>query len=170
MVSHRRLLAAFASVAFVTVYAGPGALDLGAKPAFAKNDDGNGGGNGNGRGSNRGSSPTVTQTVTTNGSGKSAGSGKPAGAPGQAAKTKDVAPTLATVVVPPKPNLAPATSGKPKGLDAQIASLHAVNANLQAFIHASPNSQVGQIAAYAKAEVTVQVATAAQVAAQAAFT
>jgi hypothetical protein len=47
----------------------------------------------------------------------------------------------------------------------QRASLHAANANLQAFIHASPSSKVGQIAAYARA--TVAVETAAAVAANA---
>jgi len=53
----------------------------------------------------------------------------------------------------------PNNGGSPNkggGINAQIAALHGANANLQAFIHASPKSEVGKIATYAKAECTVQ--------------
>jgi hypothetical protein len=43
-----------------------------------------------------------------------------------------------------------------KGIDSQLGALHAVNANLQAFLHASPNSRVGRIANYALASVAAE--------------
>lgn len=52
------------------------------------------------------------------------------------------------------------------GLDARVAGLHAVNANINAFIHANENSRVGEIAVYAMAVVGGEVAEAAVVAAQ----
>src|SRR5207248_262660 len=54
-----------------------------------------------------------------------------------------------------------------KGLDAKLGALHAVHANLQAFIHASPNSRVGKLAAYAKALVGLEGDAAVVAAAQA---
>jgi hypothetical protein len=43
-----------------------------------------------------------------------------------------------------------------KAIDSQLGALHAVHANLQAFLHASPNSRVGRIANYALATVTTE--------------
>jgi hypothetical protein len=54
-------------------------------------------------------------------------------------------------------------------LNAEIAALHASNANLQAFIHANPKSEVGLIAIYAQAEVAVENAQAAVTTATTAF-
>jgi hypothetical protein len=58
---------------------------------------------------------------------------------------------------------------KDKTLNAKPGALHAVHANLQAFIHASPNSRVGRTAAYAQALVGLEDATADTVAAKAAL-
>ncbi len=84
-----------------------------------------------------------------------AGHGNSVNAPGHN-KGSGSAPVVASVP-------APVPNG---GL---IASLHAANANLQAFIHASPNSKVGQIAAYAMAAVDAEAAAMAADTAQMTF-
>jgi hypothetical protein len=50
-----------------------------------------------------------------------------------------------------------------------LGGLHAANANLQAFIHASPDSRVGRIAAYAEGTLAVETAVALLGGAQAAL-
>jgi hypothetical protein len=169
---------------------GPAAF---AKNDHDDNGNGNGGGNGKGNdngseiananasGGNSGGGNSGNETRgpsserATGGSGKSAvsppGLNKPAVStavvtttPGKSAGTaqsKSLA-TAATSAAKPA-----AGNAKTPGLDAQIAGLHAANANLQAFIHAAPNSKVGEIAAYAKAEVAVEIAAAVRDAAQA---
>ena len=161
-----------ASTAFLLVNLAAPAFDLvGPSPAFAKNDNGggNGGGNsgGNGGGSSHGggggsggssnsghgggssgnsnSSHGSNSANTTSPS--ATGPGKSASAPGQ---QKSVSPTVAS-------------AANPQGLslDAMVAGLHAAHANLEAFIHANPNSKVGELAVYAKAVVAVEAAGAA---------
>ncbi len=138
------IVVGFAGCALALASVGPTSIHLGTQPALAKN--GHGGGNGN--------SASASNKSSGGGPGKSASvSGKSASARGHSAKPTS-APTAAEAV------------DKPRGLDAKVAGLHAVNANLSAFIHASPNSRVGRIAAYAMDLVKVEDATAAQVAAQ----
>ena len=170
MLSHRHLVLGFASLAFSVVSIAPSTFILGSNPVFAKNDGdhGNGGGNdrdngndkaaargnGGGNGGGNGASAHSDSAGVSHGKSDSApGQDKSSSGPGSR-----VVNFFKGLVDPP--------AAKPKGLDAQIASLHAANANLQAFMHASPNSKVGQIAAYAKAEVAVETATAALAAAQ----
>src|SRR5690606_35998476 len=69
------------------------------------------------------------------------------------AKSKSVTPVVA----------------KPKTLDDRIGALHAVKANLQAYIHASPNSRIGRVATYAKALVAAESADEAVASATAAL-
>jgi hypothetical protein len=184
MFSHRHFIWGFVGVAFSVVSIAPSTFILGSNAAFAKNDGdhGNGGGNdhdngggngnasndhGNGNGNdkasghgggngNGGSVQTESATVSHGKSDSAPGQSKPATGPGS--RVVNFFKGLTTEPAP-----APV---KTKSLDSQIASLHAANANLQAFIHASPNSKVGQIAAYAKAEVAVETAQAALAAAQ----
>jgi hypothetical protein len=54
-------------------------------------------------------------------------------------------------------------------IEAKAGPLNSARANLQAFIHANPKSEVGKIAIYAKAVVAVEEATAAVGVAAAAF-
>ena len=120
---------------------------LGASPAFAKNSNGGGssnaGGNGNG---NSGHSPAASNLAST-----SPGQSSNAGGHFKLKKI-DVASTSDADGIA----LEATGKNKVKGLDAQIGALHAVHANLQAFIHANPNSRVGRIAAYAMSAVTAE--------------
>ena len=147
--SCRALAAAIAGSALVlalTLPVFPGFL--GASPAFAKN--GNGGGNsnagGNGNGNSGGHSPAASNLA-------GASPGQSGNALGHFKfKNIDLASTSDADGTP----LAATGKNKVKGLDAQIGALHAVHANLQAFIHANPNSRVGRIATYAISAVAVE--------------
>jgi hypothetical protein len=177
MPTPRRLLLATTLLtgAFALSVAVPADIGVGGAPAaLAKSD--NAGGNGNGNGADHGNGNGKSDVADNGrgdrgadkadgngfGGGKGLGLGKladflsgKAAAPGQN-KAAGVA------------NAAPANAKVP-GLDAKVASLHAVNANLQAYIHASPNSKVGMIAAYAASLVDVENAAAVRDAAQAVF-
>lgn len=148
--SYRPLAAAIAGSALVlalTLPVVPGFL--GTAPAFAKDGNSGGhsnaGGNGGGNSGGGGQSPAASSLTA-------GGPGQSGNAPGHLKLKKiDVASTSEGGVVP-----AVTGKNKTKGLDAQIGALHAVHANLQAFIHANPNSRVGRIAAYAKSTIAVE--------------
>jgi hypothetical protein len=184
MIHFRRLLLATAAgCAIAATGAIPADLSgLGPTAAFAKNDNGNGNGNdeergngndrdedhgnGNGRnddgGDDRGNGNGKGNSDDARGNGnadETRGNGNGNGN-GNGGVTVANAETLDATQ--------PAGAG-PQSLDARAAGLHAVNANLQAFIHASPNSRVGEIAAYAMAVVGEENAEAAVTAAQTEF-
>ena len=161
--ARRLVIAGIAAFSLVSVSAvSPDHGLIGSQPALAKggNSDGggNGGGNGNGNANsngngNGGNGVAASQSNVT--------PGKSASAPGQNKSSGSPA-----VVVKASAN---ANAAKTVGLDAKVAGLHAVDANLNAFIHASPNSRVGKLAAYAMAVVVVEGAVEARDAAQEAF-
>jgi hypothetical protein len=134
------LFASVACLALGLVNLGPAGLGTGA--ALAKNDQAV---NGKGR---------PATVVTANAKGKSAS------APGH---------NKPNVKLPSTTDDLATKGAKTPGLDAQLASLHAANANLQAFKNASPNSKVGQIAAYARAKVGAENAVAIRDATQTAL-
>ncbi|WP_347311749.1 hypothetical protein [Defluviimonas sp. SAOS-178_SWC] len=119
------LIAALGLSALILGPLAPIVPELGASPAFAKNDKG--GGNGGGKGGQKG------------GKGKSAGkSGKPSGASKPKASAKNTVVTETTTQ--------PANAhGK---LASELKGLNAYHASETAFANASPNSQVGRIATY----------------------
>lgn len=147
--SCRPLAAAIAGSALVLALSLPVVPSfLGASPAFAKNGNGGGSSNGggNGNGNSGGHSPAASNLAST-------GPGQSSTAGGHFKLKKiDVASTSDADGIA----LAATGKNKVKGLDAQIGALHAVHANLQAFIHANPNSRVGRIAAYAISAVAVE--------------
>jgi hypothetical protein len=161
------LIAGVTSIALVLVNMAPPVIGLGSHPAFAKNDKdekedkgdrgnghdkssasddserGNGRANGHSRGDDdSGVEQSQSASLEPPAKGKSA-------APGQNKPRDVVAPDVAVAAT--KPNNAP-----------HMASLNAAGANLQAFIHASPNSKVGLLAAYAQATVALEAAIAAR--------
>jgi hypothetical protein len=160
---YRSLLIATTSLAFLL--AGPAVLTQpfgsDGSAAFAKSDKSGGkksGGKksgGNKSGSGGSASSGNSSAGNKSGGAGSAGAGQTASAGGKAKKTATGA--TGEVALAAKGN---AKAAKVPGLDAKVGALHAVNANLQAFIHASPNSRVGKIAAYAAATVAVEGAEA----------
>ena len=168
------IVAGIAGCALVLATAGTNIFDpLGPQPALAK--DGNGGGNSNGNGGgNGGGNGNGGGTGGGNGNGNGNGGGpssQSSSSPGKSASAQgqNKASDSSSVTVAKASALAVDKAAKAPGLDAKVAGLHAVNANLQAFIHASPNSRVGRIAAYAMATVAVEDATVARDVAQGAF-
>jgi hypothetical protein len=113
-------------------------LGLGNQPAHAKNDkeDNDDRGNGNANGHEK------------NDHADSAPKGESASAPGhnKSSSTPE--------------SVSAARFGATGTPDTKRGALNAVHANLEAFIHASPNSKVGQIAAYARASVALETAIA----------
>jgi hypothetical protein len=140
------LIASVAGAAFVVVNIAPPVLGVGSRPALAKDDKDKGGDNGN-RGGNAGGRESASAEGATSPKGKSAS------APGHNRPSE----------------ASSAVAAKTPGLDAMLGGLHAANANLQAFIHASPNSRVGRIGAYAEGTVAVETAVALRDGAQAAL-
>jgi hypothetical protein len=136
------MLASVVCFALVLVNVAPVNLGLGGDAAFAKDDNAKGNGKGVG-------------AAAANARGTSAL------APGHN-KTGAAAASAAAVQTTTK-------APKTPGLDSELAGLHAANANLQAFKNASPNSKVGQLAAYAKAKVGVEDAITVRDSAQAAL-
>jgi hypothetical protein len=121
---------------------------------------GNGNGNGNGNGGGNGQSSNSGQS---SGNGGSHGSstvastspGKSANARGRS-KAEVEMETQAEVASVGEPESKEKKDKNGKAIDSQLGALHAVHANLQAFLHASPNSRVGRIANYALATVATE--------------
>lgn len=171
---HRLLLTTVAGSAALLggVMAGDVAV-FGVQPAFAANGNGNGNGHdedrgrgndeerGNGQDKDRGNGNDEER-----GNGNGQGHGDEArGNGGGNGNGHNNDETTSLADAGPVIQAGPGNSGE-HGLDAKVAGLHAVNANLNAFIHASPNSRVGEIAAYARAVVGGETADAALVTAQ----
>ncbi len=184
------LVAGLAAASFLLASVVPAPIaGFGSTCAFAKGGNGNGrgndGGRGNGNAADRGGK-------TGNGNGGPASSGSPGGAsavhgassghkpspaadpPDLGAVTEGAAPgadkNAATLVKNVPDAVAAGSDANDKSPDAKLGALHAVDANLQAFVHAAPNSQVGRIAAYARALVALQGAAAAVTSADEALT
>lgn len=102
------------------------------------NGGGHGGGNGNGNNGNHG-----------NGNGASSHANKTGSAKASTAKTTKAKATL----------MKKAAKEKQPNMASQLGALNAAHASARAFAHASPNSRVGRIAAYAAAS---SASTAAQ--------
>jgi len=142
--SRNLIIAGLAGCALLLVIPASATFDLlGLQPAFAKN----GGGNGNGGG----------HSANAHSSSQGAGPGNSASAPGH--NKSSATPRLANTNAPTP---APTKGPRAKGLDARIARLHAVNANLQAFLHANLQSTVGKLKVYAMAVVDTEEAAAAR--------
>jgi hypothetical protein len=89
-------------------------------------------------------------------SASAAGKSKSTGGPASNAKSQSDTSPVVTVSVKKA-----AKAEKIPGLDAKLGALHAMNANINAYIHASPNSRVGKIATYARSLVSVENAQTA---------
>jgi hypothetical protein len=163
------LLMLATSALFVLSAVGPSAGVLGSLPAQAQgNGGGNGNGGGGGNGNGNGGGGNGESHASANGNSGTAGNS--ASAPGHN-KVGGSAFASASESHPSNAGKGNNAAGKTKvaGLDAQLGALHAVNANLQAFIHANPTSRVGKLATYAAATVAVEEAQADLTDAVAAF-
>ena len=173
------IIASLGSAALVAANALPAPFDLlGQQPAFAKNGgggggngnsggNGNGGSNGNGNGGSNGNGGGNGGGYGSSASASASsgdGHGNSANAPGH---NKPGAPTTAAASAN-----GPVAAGKAAhapGLDREIARLHMVNADLQGFLHASPNSPLGKLLIYGGTLVGAEGAAAARDDARAAF-
>lgn len=155
MFRSKTLATAVALSALILGPLAPVSFEFGATPAFAK---GNGGGNGggNGKGGNSGSKGGAGKA---NAGGKAKGAGNVA----KAAAGTAVTATATTVAIAEPVETAPNAHGK---MASELKGLNAYHASETAFANASPNSQVGRIAAYR--EAALETVAAGEAAAEAA--
>jgi len=156
---YRLLIAGLAGAAFFLGSLGLAPVvtgDFGSTAAFAKSDKSKG--------------KSKSKSKSTKSSSKSSSKGKSASAAGKS-KSKSTGPasngksqieTSPVVAVSAKKAAKlEAKVEKVPGLDAKLGALHAMNANINAYIHSSPNSRVGKIATYARSPVGVENAQTA---------
>jgi hypothetical protein len=147
----RLLVAGIAGTAFLAgslISATVVTTEFGSTVAYAKNDKSSGKGKSNKSGSNKSSSKGKSASAA--GKSKSSTFG-PASKGKLQSRDASIVPVSAKLT----------KKEKIPGLDAKLGALHAMNANINAYIHASPNSRVGKIATYARSLVDVEDAETA---------
>lgn len=166
MIRARTLTAAVVLSALILGPLAPVSFDFGASPAFAK---GNGGGKGGGNGGSSGGKGGSGKSKGGSGSSKAEGNAKGGsrakvgGNIARAAAAATMTAAATDVVEPVDP-----VSVKHGKIASELKGLNAYHASESAFASASPNSQVGRIAAYRDAALeTIAAGEAAEAAATA---
>jgi hypothetical protein len=150
----RLLIAGVAGAAFFvgSLFTTPVVIgDFGSTAAFAKSDKSKG------KSKKGGSSKSSSKGKSASASGKS--KSKSTDPASNVKSQPETSPVVA--VSAKKAAKLEAKAAKIPGLNAKLSALHAMNANINAYIHAGPNSRVGKIAAYARSLVGVEKAETA---------